>query len=141
MTILDEITVQELITIVLTLGGVSTMLFKLKKYNDKVHDNAKKQEEINKKVEAHEEQLENLDKKLSDYIELSNNRSRTHLKQEIKNQHAKFMRQKYVSDEDFEIFTENCKNYELVGGNGIVKNKYKPDVDALPIRSTEEVNK
>lgn len=141
MTILDEITVQELITIVLTLGGVSTMLFKLKKYNDRMHDNARKQEEINKKVEAHEEQLENLDKKLSDYIELSNNRSRTHLKQEIKNQHARFMRQKYVSDEDFEIFTENCKNYELVGGNGIVKNKYKPDVDALPIRSTEEVRR
>lgn len=139
MTILDEITVQELITIVLTLGGVSTMLFKLKKYNDRMHDNAQKQEEINKRVEAHEEQLANLDAKLSDYIELSNNRSRTHLKQEIKNQHARFMRQKYVSDEDFEIFVENCKNYELVGGNGVVKNKYKPDVEALPIRGTDEV--
>lgn len=139
MTILDEITVQELITIVLTLGGVSTMLFKLKKYNDKIHDDQKKQEEINKRVEAHEEQLANLDKKLSEYIELANNRSRTHLKQEIKNQHARFMRQKYVSDEDFEIFAENCRNYELVGGNGVVKNKYKPDVEALPIRSTDEV--
>ena len=63
MTILDKITVQELITIVLTLGGVSTMLFKLKKYNDRMHDNAKKQEEINKRVEAHEEQLANLDAK------------------------------------------------------------------------------
>lgn len=141
MTILDKITVQELITIVLTLGGVSTMLFKLKKYNDRMHDNAKKQEEINKRVEAHEEQLANLDAKLSDYIELSNRRSRTHLKQEIKNQHAKFMRQKYVSDEDYEIFAENCRNYELVGGNGVVKNKYKPDVEALPIRSGDEVKK
>lgn len=138
MNLLEKISMQEAITLFLMIGSVATMIFKLKKYSEKIHDDAKKQEEINKKVEAHEEQLSNLDKKLSDYIELANNRSRTHLKQEIKNQHAKFMRQGYVSDEDYEIFAENCRNYALVGGNGVVKSKYKPDVDKLEIKSGDE---
>lgn len=137
MSILEKISVQEAITLFLMLGSVGTMIFKLKKYSDKIHDDQKKQETINLKVEAHEEQLASLDNKLSEYIELANDRSRTHLKQEIKNQHAKFMRQKFVSDEDYEIFAENCRNYELVGGNGIVKDKYKPDVEKLPIMNME----
>lgn len=85
------------------------------------------------RIDGLQTQVDNLDKRLDEQEEKSKQYRMTSLHDRIFQMHRYFMHNGKISRADLENFHMCVEEYEINGGNGTVKNKIVPEVDALPI--------
>lgn len=98
------------------------------------HDEKQEQEAYKEMVDAHEERLATMEKSLEVFERESRAYRILSLETKIFGYWQDATRQGYITQSQLKMFNTCLKKYFAMGGNSVVKEKYKPEVYALSVK-------